>query len=189
MPRRSKPKRLYIYRENVRMFRVKTTRRNVKRALSPLKHASDPSAPPSNILVESQSSPPLHAVAKSTSEASASSVVEKQEQQMTDLFAAEAAFVALTKPWLRLERGIRMQKLRTFADNFEGLVIEDKDNLYKYLVRANDSKLLNTKQQIQYEQGSIQSIKGLKIIRTGNPSVPATFKIEMHRATKRNSSD
>jgi hypothetical protein len=82
-----------------------------------------------------------------------------------------------------------MQKLRTFADNFEGLGAEDKDNLYKYLVRANDSKLLNTKQQIQYEHGSIQSIKGLKIIRTGDPSISATFKIEMHRATKRNSSD
>lgn len=161
------------------MFRVKTTRRNVKRALSPLKPASDPSAPPpSNVLVE----------ATATASASAA-VAEKQEQQMTDLFAAEAASVSLTKPWLRLERGIRMQKLRTFADNFEGLGAEDKDNLYKYLVRANDSKLLNTKQQIQYEHGSIQSIKGLKIIRTGDPSAPATFKIEMHRATKRNSSD
>jgi hypothetical protein len=170
------------------MFRVKTTRRNVKRALSPLKPTSDPSAPPSNVLVET--TPSVVAVAvKPMSEASASSVVEKQEQQMSDLFAAEAAFVSLTKPWLRLERGIRMQKLRTFADNFEGLVIDDKDNLYKYLIRANDSKLLNTKQQIQYEQGSIQSIKGLKIIRTGDPSVPATFKIETHRATKRNSSD
>ena len=168
------------------MFRVKTTRRNVKRALSPLKPASDPSVPPSNVLVESTT--PAVSV-KSTSEASASSVVEKQEQQMSDLFAAEAAFVSLTKPWLRLERGIRMQKLRTFADNFEGLASEDIDNLYKYLIRANDSKLLNTKQQIQYEQGSIQSIKGLKIIRTGDPSVPATFKIETHRATKRNSSD
>jgi hypothetical protein len=173
------------------MFRVKTTRRNVKRALSPIKPVSDPSAQlsNSNTLVESTSLSAAAIPVVSTSESSASSVVVKQEQQMSDLFSAEAAFVSLTKPWLRLERGIRMQKLRTFADNFEGLVIEDKDNLYKYLVRANDSKLLNTKQQIQYDHGSIQSIKGLKIIRTGDPSVPATFKIEMHRATKRNSSD
>ncbi len=163
------------------MFRVKTTRRNVKRALSPLKPVSDPSVSlsvPSNVLVEA-----------TATETASATVAEKQEQQMTDLFAAEAASVSLTKPWLRLERGIRMQKLRTFADNFEGLSTEDKDNLYKYLVRANDSKLLNTKQQIQYDHGSIQSIKGLKIIRIGDPSAPATFKIEMHRATKRNSSD
>jgi hypothetical protein len=120
----------------------------------------------------------------------ASAVAEKQEKQMTDLFAAEAASVSLTKPWLRLERGIRMQKLRTFADNYEGLIsAEDKENLYKYLVRANDAKLLNTKQQIQYEHGSIQSIKGFKIILTGNPTAAATFKIESLRTTKRNTSE
>ena len=176
------------------MFRVKTTRRNVKRALSPLKPASDPTAPPtlptppSNVFVES-SPTTVSAVVPVVETSAASAVAEKQEKQMTDLFAAEAAAVSLTKPWLRLERGIRMQKLRTFADNYEGLSTEDKDNLYKYLVRANDAKLLNTKQQIQYDHGSIQSIKGLKIIRTGDPTVPATFKIEVHRATKRNSSD
>jgi len=177
------------------MFRVKTTRRNIKRALSPLKPASDPSAPPVlapapahvNVLVETVRMPaPASAVVETTA---AATVAEKQERQMTDLFAAEAASVSLTKPWLRLERGIRMQKLRSFADNYEGLSAEDKDNLYKYLVRANDSKLLNTKQQIQYEHGSIQSIKGLKIIRTGDPTVPATFKIESHRVTKRNTSE
>lgn len=165
------------------MFRVKTTRRNIKRALSPLKPALDPSAPPTNILVE-----PVHETTVAST--AASTVAEKQEKQMTDLFAAEAASVSLTKPWLRLERGIRMQKLRTFADNYEGIISpEDKENLYKYLVRANDSKLLNTKQQINYEHGSIQSIKGLKIIRTGDPSAPATFKIESPRATKRNTSE
>ena len=174
------------------MFRVKTTRRNIKRALSPLKPASDPAAPPipvvsapSNVMVESPV--PTPAASETTA---AAAVAEKQERQMTDLFAAEAASVSLTKPWLRLERGIRMQKLRTFADNYEGIIsTEDKDNLYKYLIRANDSKLLNTKQQIQYELGSIQSIKGLKIIRTGDPTAPATFKIESTRATKRNTSE
>jgi hypothetical protein len=181
------------------MFRVKTTRRNIKRALSPLKPASDPMAPPvpaptsvpSNVLMETvgrhgHGHTSVPAVVETTA---AATVAEKQEKQMTDLFAAEAASVSLTKPWLRLERGIRMQKLRTFADNYEGLSVEDKDNLYKYLVRANDSKLLNTKQQIQYEYGLIQSIKGLKIIRTGDPTVPATFKIESHRLTKRNTSE
>lgn len=172
------------------MFRVKTTRRNIKRALSPLKPASDPTAPPT---VHVTTTPSNVLLVESTPQASestaAAAVAEKQERQMTDLFAAEAASVSLTKPWLRLERGIRMQKLRTFADNYEGLSTEDKENLYKYLVRANDTKLLNTKQQIQYEHGSIQSIKGLKIIRTGDPTAPATFKIETTRATKRNTSE
>jgi hypothetical protein len=166
------------------MFRVKTTRRNIKRALSPLKPALDPTAPPTNMIIEAP--PP---VAPITVSSASSEFIDKQDKQMTDLFAAEAASVSLTKPWLRLERGIRMQKLRTFADNYDGLSPDDKDNLYKYLVRANDSKLLNTKQQIQYEHGIIQSIKGLKIIRTGDPSQQTLFKIEVHRATKRNTSD
>jgi hypothetical protein len=167
------------------MFRVKTTRRNIKRALSPLKPASDPTAPPTNVLIEV----PTPASAPAPTASVTTEFMEKQDKQMIDLFAAEAASVSLTKTWLRLERGIRMQKLKIFADNYEGLSPEDKDNLYKFLVRANDSKLLNTKQQIQYEHGSIQSIKGLKIIRTGDPTLPAVFKIEVHRATKRNTSD
>lgn len=172
------------------MFRVKTTRRNIKRALSPLKPASDPTAPPTTSAAPPSNVLLVESTPQATESTAAAAVAEKQEKQMTDLFAAEAASVSLTKPWLRLERGIRMQKLRTFADNYEGLIsTEDKENLYKYLVRANDSKLLNTKQQIQYEHGSIQSIKGLKIIRTGDPTAPATFKIESHRATKRNTSE
>jgi hypothetical protein len=177
------------------MFRVKTTRRNVKRALSPLKPATDlpfASAPvadpaiaplPTNMIVEVAARAPPPAII------GAAATIEKQDKQMTDLFAAEAAFVFLTKPWLRLERGMRMQKLRVFADNYEGLSVEDKDNLYKYLVRANDAKLLNTKQQLAYEGGTIQAIKGLKIIRTGDPTEAATFKIEGSRATKRNTSN
>jgi hypothetical protein len=165
------------------MFRVKTTRRNVKRALSPIKPTSDPTAPPTNTIVETPT--PASPVLSGTITTS----LEKQDKQMTDLFATEAAHFSLTKPWLRLDRGMRMQKLRTFADNYEGLNAEDKENLYKYLIKANDSKLLNTKQQINYDNGAVQAIKGLKIIRTGDPAEPATFKIETHRATKRHTSE
>lgn len=165
------------------MFRVKTTRRNVKRAMSPLKPASDPSAPPTNVIIEVP-----HNIAAPPPILSTS--LEKQDKQMTDLFTTEAAHFSLTKPWLRLDRGMRMQKLRIFADNYEGLLAsEDKDNLYKFLIKVNDTKLLNTKQQINYDNGAVQSIKGLKIIRTGDPTEPATFKIEALRATKRNTSE
>lgn len=167
------------------MFRVKTTRRNVKRALSPLKPALDPAAPPTNFIVDTPT-----AVITPSPPPILSTSLEKQDKQLSDLFATEAAQFSLTKPWLRLDRGMRMQKLRTFADNYEGLLVpEDKDNLYKFLIKANDSKLLNTKQQINYDNGTVQAIKGLKIIRTGDPSEPATFKIETSRATKRNTSD
>ncbi len=108
------------------------------------------------------------------------------EKNMTNFFEAESAAVALQKPWLRLERGMRLQKYRAFAEVFPGLNEEEKDGLYKTLLKANDAKLLNTKQQIQYENGKIVAVKGLKVIRGGNPEDPAVFKIETVRPTKRN---
>ena len=105
---------------------------------------------------------------------------------MNSILAAESAANTTTKPWLRLERGIRLQKFRSYANLYPGLSEEEKEHLYKILVKANDAKLLNTKQQITYENGVIQSVKGLKVIRNGDLSSPATFKIEIPRATKRN---
>ena len=105
--------------------------------------------------------------------------------RLTNFFEAESHAASTTKPWLRLERGLRLQKLRTFAESYPGLSTEEKENLNKALVKANDSKLLNTKQQLVYEEGKILSIRGLKIIRDGDPTHSASFKIEVHRQTKK----
>jgi hypothetical protein len=82
-----------------------------------------------------------------------------------------------------------MQKLRTFAEAYPGLSAEEKETLSKTLAKANDSKLLNTKQQIVYENGKILNIRGLKIIRDGDPTHSASFKIEIPRQTKKKGSD
>lgn len=111
--------------------------------------------------------------------------IETADSSFTTFFDAESASVSLTKPWLRLERGLRLQKFRAYADAYPGLNDAEKENMYKFLTRANDAKQLNTKQQIAYENGVIQSIRGLRIIRTGDPSVPAVFKIDAVRSTKR----
>lgn len=105
--------------------------------------------------------------------------------RLTNFFEAESHAASTTKPWLRLERGLRLQKLRTFAESYPGLSLEEKENLNKALVKANDSKLLNTKQQLVYEEGKILNIRGLKIIRDGDPTHSASFKIEVHRLTKK----
>jgi hypothetical protein len=156
------------------MFRVKTTRRNVKRAVSPLRQATDVPATVTASAIISVVPPP---------------VAESYEKQISNFFEAESAATALTKPWLRLERGLRMQRFRAFADVYPGLSIEEKENLYKVLMKANDSKILNTKQQISYENGKILAIKGLKIIRTGDPKAPAVFKIDVSRPTKKNTEE
>lgn len=161
------------------MIKVKTTRRNVKRAVSPLQAATDISG---SVLLTNLAQPTP----------SEPEIVQKPpagtfEKQYTSFFEAESAASQLQKPWLRLERGIRLQRYRAFAEAYPGLTTAEKDNLYKVLLKANDARLLNTKTQIVYENGVIQAIKGLKIIKTGDPTVPATFKIDVGRATKKQS--
>ena len=154
------------------MFRVKTTRRNVKRAISPLRPASDLPSTLSEVPTNS-----IESVPDSTP------VEPALEKQFNNFFAAESAAVSLSKPWLRLERGIRIQKYRIFAESHpEAETAEEKEALFKMLVKANDAKLLNTKTAINYEAGKIISIKGLK-------KVDGVFKIEVPRQTKRHSDD
>ena len=111
------------------------------------------------------------------------------EKSVTNLLEAETASTLLNKPWLRLERGLRLQKFRAFAEAFPGLSVAERTAMFDFLVKANDAKQLNTKSVIQYEGGKIISIKGLKIIRVGDPAIPAVFKIDAGRQTKRHSSD
>ena len=160
------------------MFRVNTTRRNVKRAPSPIRPATDVSG---NMVLYAP--PPAAAPTVAPAPAQAPAGLEKS---ILSLLEAETSATMLTKPWLRLERGIRLQKYRAFAEGFPGLSPEEKIALNDFLVKANDAKQLNTKTVIQYEGGKIVSIKGLKIIRTGDPSKPAVFKIDAGRQTKRN---
>lgn len=161
------------------MFRVNTTRRNVKRAPSPFRPATDISgttlfAMPPPIVPEPKPSAAMFSLSNSS-----------LEKTFTNLFDAETAVAMTTKPWLRLERGIRLQKYRAFTDAYPSLSTEEGARLYDFLVTANDTKQLNTKAAINYENGKILAIKGLKIIRTGDPAVPAVFKIDTGRQTKR----
>ena len=164
------------------MFRVNTTRRNVKRAPSPFRPATDVSG-----------AAVFSMPAAATASKSAAPVFDLSsaslEKSVTNLLEAETASALLTKPWLRLERGLRLQKYRAFTEAYPGLSATEKTALNEFLVRANDAKQLNTKAAIQYEGGRIVAIKGLKIIRTGDPCVPAVFKIDGGRQTKRNTSD
>jgi hypothetical protein len=155
------------------MFRVKTTRRATKRNPSPVRPENETAdiKPINKIVLDSRT------------EATSDSL----EKQMVHFFEAESAATCLSKPWLRLERGIRLQKYRAFAEAYPGLNLEEKEALYKVLMKANDAKLLNTKQHIQYENGIIQSVRGLKVLRGENGAT--TFKIDAIRSTKKNLED
>ena len=166
------------------MFRVKTTRRNVKRAVSPIRPATDISG---HVDLSALTQPANEVIpAQQAQVPTGTPVDQSMEKQFNSFFEDESVATSLTRPWLRLERGFRLKKYRAFADAYPGLSDLEKENLIKVLVKANDAKLLNTKTQIQYEGGVIQSIKGLKIIKTGDPTQPAVFKIDATRATKKN---
>jgi hypothetical protein len=101
-------------------------------------------------------------------------------------FLTTETATALKRPWLRLERGVRLQKFRAFAEACpEMITAAEKDILYRALVKANDEKLLNSKQQVVYDSeiGTISDIKGLRISRVG--LAPPTVKIEAARPTKK----
>lgn len=105
------------------------------------------------------------------------------DSAMTSFFSAESAASALLKPWLRLDRGLRLACFRVFAEEYPDLTTEEREILLKTLVKFNDTKMLNTKQQIQYEDGKIVGIRGLKMVRGGEGGT--IFKIETSRPTKR----
>jgi hypothetical protein len=101
-------------------------------------------------------------------------------------FLTTESATALKRPWLRLERGIRLQKFRAFSEvSAEMTTPAEKEILYRALVKANDEKLLNSKQQVVYdiESGAIVDIKGLRITRIG--TAPPSVKIEVTRPTKK----
>jgi hypothetical protein len=73
---------------------------------------------------------------------------------------------AYKRPWHRLERGLRLNRLRKFIDSEStrmNLAEGDREMLTNVLHRALDLKLLNSKTAVIYDQATeeIQEIKGL----------------------------
>lgn len=79
---------------------------------------------------------------------------------------SQDAGAALKRPWHKLERGLRIGRLREFvARETERLklVAEDADTLFKLLLKGLDRKLLSSKAAVTYEpiKEQITEIKGL----------------------------
>ena len=79
------------------------------------------------------------------------------------LIAAEAG-TAYRRPWHRLERGLRLNRLRAFTDDLgakRGLKDSEKQALLTLLSKALDKKLLNSKTSVEYDQEE-EMIKEIK---------------------------
>ena len=83
---------------------------------------------------------------------------------------------AFTRPWHRLERGLRLNRLRLFAkDEADKFHLDDKDQtaLFSLLTKALDKKLLNSKTTVVYDQSQqkILELKGLVFHKLADGSV------------------
>lgn len=83
----------------------------------------------------------------------------------------DSAKEAYSRPWHRLERGLRLNRLRIFIEDVSPqflMTSEDKIALFIYLQKALDKKLLNTLKVVNYDQETqrITAIKGLEILHT-----------------------
>jgi hypothetical protein len=93
---------------------------------------------------------------------------------------------AYNRPWHRLERGFRLNRLRKFAEA-EAIKIQlspaEVQQLLLVLTKGLDRRLLNTKTTVIYEQetGEIKEIKGLIMHRQADGKM--TFQMLEKKAT------
>lgn len=81
-------------------------------------------------------------------------------------FLSTNAESAYRRPWHRLERGIRLNRIRKFVEEEKerySLSDFEQQRLFNILLKALDKKLLNSKMTVVYdiEQEKILEIKGL----------------------------
>lgn len=82
----------------------------------------------------------------------------------------ESAREAYSRPWHRLERGLRLNRLRLYVEEVGpqcSFTKEEKDAFFGFLQRALDRKLLNTNKIVNYEpeRQKIMCIRGLEVRR------------------------
>lgn len=82
----------------------------------------------------------------------------------------DGAREAYLRPWHRLERGLRLNRLRLFIEEVAPQFImgkEEREGLFVFLQKALDKKLLNTLKVVQYDKDTqrITTIRGLEIKR------------------------
>ena len=98
---------------------------------------------------------------------------------------AEEAYM---RPWHRIERGLRLNRLRIFVEEISpqfDMSKEEKEDLFTVLQKAHDRKLLNTLKVVQYDQEKqrILSIRGLELKRTADGILKGSIGIAMKDTT------
>ena len=95
----------------------------------------------------------------------------------------ESARDAFMRPWHRLERGLRLNRLRMYVEQMApqcSFTAEEKANFFGFLQRALDRKLLNTHKIVNYvpEKQLIESIRGLEVRRAPDGTAKWGFSVK-----------
>lgn len=114
-------------------------------------------------------------VRRTTHDLSANSVDYSANDSLQQMIAAEADS-AYKKPWHRLERGLRMNRIRAFVEDLaskRGFKESEKQSLLALLMKALDKKMLNSKTSVEYEpeEEMIKEIKPLVMHQAANGDV------------------
>ena len=101
---------------------------------------------------------------------------------------------AYTRPWHRLERGLRLNRLRQFSkDETDKFNLSEKDQnaLYALLTKSLDKKLLNSKTTVVYDQDKqkIMEVKGLSLHTLADGVVQFQFSERKTGATMKKKRD
>ena len=101
---------------------------------------------------------------------------------------------AYTRPWHRIERGLRLNRIRIFVEEVAPqytMSEEEKKTLFIFLQKALDKKLLNTIKVVQYnpETQRITTIKGLEIKRNAEGALKWAFKQKTEGTRKKKKDD
>lgn len=105
-------------------------------------------------------------VRKSTTHDLSANVIDFAINESLQRIIEAEAGSAYKKPWHRLERGLRLNRLRAFSEDLakkRGLKDAERTALLTLLTKALDKKLLNSKTAVEYdmEEEQIKEIKPL----------------------------
>ena len=106
---------------------------------------------------------------------SANSIDYSTNTPLQEMIAVEAGN-AYKKPWHRLERGLRMNRIRAFVEDLSakrGFKGSEKQSLLSLLMKSLDKKMLNSKTSVEYdpEEEMIKEIKPLVMHQAANGDV------------------
>jgi hypothetical protein len=110
-------------------------------------------------------------------------VAKATEDSLNALFSAENE-ATFHQTWQKLDRGSRLNRLRTFVQEYPSITPAERASLLTAILQAFELRQLNTKTSVEYdvERAKILTIRGLRERMT--PTGFRTFRIDVSSITR-----